>query len=165
MHREEVADVLNKPLALELMSSDIPARVAYTGLDGAPRVVPIGFHWSGTEIIISTVPGSYKVRALAADPRVALTIDTTGRHPPHVLLVRGTAVTELVEGVPAEYVQGGRSTSPTNSGRHSRPRCGRSTSRWSASRSRPSGQSCWTSRPRSRAPWSGWCGSVPGSSD
>ncbi|MEU3920412.1 pyridoxamine 5'-phosphate oxidase family protein [Streptomyces sp. NPDC029004] len=107
MHWKEVADVLNKPLALELMSSDIPARVAYTGLDGAPRVVPIGFHWSGTEIIICTVPGSYKVRALAVDPKVALTIDTTGRHPPHVLLVRGTAVAELVEGIPDEYLQGG----------------------------------------------------------
>lgn len=49
-----------------------------------------------------------KVRALAADPKVALTIDTTGRQPPHVLLVRGTADTEVVEGVPAEYLEAAR---------------------------------------------------------
>ncbi|WP_406733212.1 pyridoxamine 5'-phosphate oxidase family protein [Streptomyces sp. NBC_01794] len=108
MDRREVAQVLNKPLALQLMSSDIPARMACTGLDGGPRVVPLGFLWSGAEILICTLPGSYKVRALAADPKVALTIDTTGRQPPHVLLERGTADTEVVEGVPAEYLEAAR---------------------------------------------------------
>lgn len=104
MQPDEVAAVLSKPLAIELMSSDIPARVGYTGLDGAPRVVPIGFLWTGTEIVIWTVPRSYKVRAIAANPKVALTIDTTGQQPPHVLLVRGTAATELIDGVPSGYL-------------------------------------------------------------
>ncbi|MEU9014357.1 pyridoxamine 5'-phosphate oxidase family protein [Streptomyces sp. NPDC048479] len=108
MDRREVAEVLNKPLALELMSSDIPARVAYTGLDGGPRVIPLGFLWSGADIVICTLPSSYKVRALAANPKVALSIDTTGRQPPHALLVRGTADTELVEGIPAEFLEAGK---------------------------------------------------------
>ncbi|MGH3827694.1 MAG: hypothetical protein ACRDQX_11050 [Pseudonocardiaceae bacterium] len=37
------------------------------------------------------------------NPKVALSIDTTTQLP-HVLLVRGTASIEVVEGVPAEYL-------------------------------------------------------------
>jgi hypothetical protein len=36
--------LLNDPVARELLQSTIPARFAYAGLDGAPRVVPIWFH-------------------------------------------------------------------------------------------------------------------------
>src|SRR5262249_14391568 len=85
----------------------IPARVAYTALDGTPRVVPLGFHWNGTEFVICTVPHSPKVKALASNPHVALTIDTV-ESPPHVLLVRGTAALELVPGVPTEYLEAAR---------------------------------------------------------
>jgi hypothetical protein len=35
---------------------------------------------------------------------VALTIDTT-TFPPHILLVRGTATMEIVDGVPSEYLE------------------------------------------------------------
>src|SRR5437588_10773107 len=41
--------VLNDPLAQELMGSNIPARVAYTSVDGSPRAVPLGFHWNGEQ--------------------------------------------------------------------------------------------------------------------
>lgn len=54
------------------------------------------------------MPTAYKVRALHAAPRVALTIDTTGRQPPHVLLMRGTASIDIVDGVPPEYVKATR---------------------------------------------------------
>jgi hypothetical protein len=47
MQRETVMHVLNDPVAQELIWSDIPARVAYTGLDGFPRVFPWVF--TGTE--------------------------------------------------------------------------------------------------------------------
>jgi hypothetical protein len=97
MQRETVMRVLNDPVAQELIWSDIPARVAYTGMDGFPRVVPLGFHWNGTHFVICTVPDSPKVPALRANPHVALTIDTVS-FPPHVLLVRGTASLELVDG-------------------------------------------------------------------
>jgi hypothetical protein len=107
MQREDVIRVLNDPLAQELLRSNIPVRLAYTGLDGAPRVVPLGFHWDGAAFVIGTPPHAAKVRALVANPRVALTIDTVA-FPPHVLLVRGTASVEVVEGVPSEYLAGAR---------------------------------------------------------
>ena len=36
--------LLNDPIAKELLHSTIPARLAYIGSDGGPRVVPIWFH-------------------------------------------------------------------------------------------------------------------------
>jgi pyridoxamine 5'-phosphate oxidase-like protein len=107
MQRNDVLRVLNDPLAQDLIGSSIPARVAYTGLDGSPRAVPLGFHWNGQQFVICTIPDSPKVRALAAHPRLALTIDTV-TFPPHVLLVRGTASLETVEGVPSEYLEAAR---------------------------------------------------------
>ena len=107
MQQENVIQVLNDPLAQELLNSPIPARLAYTGSDGFPRVVPVGFHWNGAQFIIGTVPNAPKVRALATHPKVALTIDTN-TFPPHVLLVRGTASIEVIDGVPPEYLEGAK---------------------------------------------------------
>jgi len=107
MRQDDVSQVLNDPLAQELLDSNIPARLAYTGRDGAPRAIPIAFDWTGTEFVVCTPPHAAKVRALQANPRVALTIDTT-TFPPHVLLVRGTARVEVVDGVPREYLAGSR---------------------------------------------------------
>lgn len=103
MDANEVTEILAKPIAQELLGSAIPARFAYNGVDGDPRVVPVGFHWTGTQLIIATVPRSAKVKALQQNPRVAITIDTEG-YPPRVLLIRGTATVEVVDGVPAEYI-------------------------------------------------------------
>ena len=107
MPQDDALSVLNDPLAQELLNSNIPARLAYTGCDGAPRAIPIAFHWTGTEFVICTPPHAAKVRALQANPEVALTIDTT-TFPPHVLLVRGTARVEVVDGVPPEYLAASR---------------------------------------------------------
>jgi hypothetical protein len=52
MQQENVIRIMNDPLAQELLNSPIPARLAYTGLDGYPRVVPVGFHWNGAQFII-----------------------------------------------------------------------------------------------------------------
>ena len=104
MNADQIAAVLAQPIAQELLTGPHLARFAYTGLDGAPRVVPIGFLWNGRELDIWTVPGSAKVKALAADPRVALTVDTSGM-PPRVLLVRGTVTLTTIEGVPDGYVE------------------------------------------------------------
>ena len=99
--------LLNDPIAQELLHSKIPARLAYTWPDGTPRVVPIWFHWTGTEVVMVSPSDAPKVRALQANPRVAITID--GEPWPHqVLLLRGTARTEIVEGIPAEYVAAAR---------------------------------------------------------
>ncbi len=104
MEQQEVRETLNDPLAQELMHSPIPARLAYTGLDGFPRVIPIGYHWNGTAFIMATASKAPKVRALNAHPKVALTIDTVD-FPPNVLMVRGTTRIEIVEGVPEEYLE------------------------------------------------------------
>ena len=85
------------------MHSNIPARLAYIGRDGAPRAIPIAFHWTGTEFVVCTPPHAAKVPALQTHPQVALTIDTT-TFPPHVLLVRGRARVAVVDGVPPEYL-------------------------------------------------------------
>jgi hypothetical protein len=106
-HTEEALEVLNLSISQELLGSGIPARFAYTARDGSPRVVPVGFHWNGAEIVVCTTTNAKKVPALVASPRVALTIDTNG-FPPHVLLVRGTAHVEIVEGVPDDYVAASR---------------------------------------------------------
>ncbi|MGB6673241.1 MAG: pyridoxamine 5'-phosphate oxidase family protein [Candidatus Nitrosopolaris sp.] len=107
MQHENVIQVLNDPLAKELLTSAIPVRLAYTGSDGFPRVVPVGFYWNGAQFIIGTSPNAPKVRALTTNPKVALTIDTN-TFPPHVLLVRGTASIEVIDGVPPEYLQGAK---------------------------------------------------------
>ena len=104
MQRQDVIRVLSDLLAQELMQSSIPARLAYFGADGFPRAIPIGFHWNGAEFVLATVPHAPKVSALKTNPKVALTIDTTA-FPPHVLLVRGTAAIDTVDGIPPEYLQ------------------------------------------------------------
>ena len=111
MDAHDVAAVLAKPLSLKLLGSSIPARLAYTGLDGDPRVIPVGFWWDGTSIIVGTVPTSAKVPALRKNPRVAITIDTEG-YPPHLLLIRGSASVEIVDGVPEPYIAASRKIVP-----------------------------------------------------
>lgn len=103
----DVMNVLNDPVSQELLNSSIPARFSYIGLDQGPRVIPIGFYWDGSRIVMATVPHAAKVRAIQANPRVALTIDTNNQ-PPHVLLIRGSATVTVVDGVPFEYLEGGR---------------------------------------------------------
>ncbi len=112
MDRNEVAEVLGKPISQELMGSSIPARLAYTGVDGEPRVVPVSFWWNGAQLLVFTVPNAAKVRALQENPRVAITIDTQEQWPPRVLLIRGTARLEVVDGVPDEYVEASRKVTP-----------------------------------------------------
>ena len=105
MQPQDLARVLSDPLAQELMQSSIPARLAYVGPDGFPRAIPIGFHWDGSHFVLCTVPHAPKVPAL--NPKVALTVDTNA-FPPHVLLVRGTAAIDIVDGVPPEYLAASR---------------------------------------------------------
>jgi len=94
--------LLEHPASRELLQSKIPARLAYVWTDGSPRVVPIWFHWNGSQFVIGTPPKAPKLKALAKNPKVALTIDNN-EFPHKVLLVRGTAHMESVEGVVPEY--------------------------------------------------------------
>jgi hypothetical protein len=102
MPQQGSLELLNDPVASALLSSVNPARLAYTWTDGSPRVVPIWFHWTGEQFVLGSPPKAPKLKALAADPRVALTIDDNA-WPYKVLLVRGRADAELVEDVSPEY--------------------------------------------------------------
>jgi hypothetical protein len=95
-------ELLNDPVAKALLGSVNPARLAYTWMDGSPRVVPIWFHWTGEQFVLTSPVKAPKLRALAADPRVALTIDDN-EWPPKVLLVRGRANVEMLNDVSPEY--------------------------------------------------------------
>ena len=107
MDQQQIAEIMAKPYAQQLLHGSDPARLAYTGLDGDPRVIPIGYWTEGDRIVMATVPRSAKVAALRANPTVALTIDTSA-FPPKALLIRGIAVLETVDGVPEGYLKGGR---------------------------------------------------------
>lgn len=102
MDATAIAEILDRPCSRELLQTGV-ARLAYTGRDGAPRAIPIAFLWVDGTIKLYTVPTSAKVKALQADPRVAITIDTAGM-PPRALLVRGTAALETVDGVPDGFI-------------------------------------------------------------
>ena len=94
--------LLNDPVAQQLLQSTFPARFAYNWTDGTPRVVPIGFHWNGAEIVLGTPPDAPKMKALNDGDKVALTIDSD--HMPYkVLLIRGSIRIDTVEGVAPEY--------------------------------------------------------------
>ncbi len=87
------------------------ARLAYIGNDGFPRVIPVGFYWTGERIVVSTAPTSPKARALSSRPHVAVTIDT-GSTPEQAkaLLVRGLATLEPVDGITREYLASARNS-------------------------------------------------------
>jgi Pyridoxamine 5'-phosphate oxidase len=95
-------ELLTDPVAEELMGSVNPARLAYTWTDGTPRVVPIWFHWTGREFVLGSPPKAPKLKALTADPRVALSIDDS-TWPYKELLVRGQASVDLLDDVCPEY--------------------------------------------------------------
>lgn len=95
--------LLDDPVARQLLQSAIPARLAYTWRDGSPRVVPIWFHWNGEAIVMAGPPDAPKVEAIRAHPQVSLTIDDASGWPYKVLLVRGPAEIDMVDGVAPEY--------------------------------------------------------------
>ena len=103
--------LLESDVATRLLESTIPARYAYTALDGTPRIVASWFVWTGEELVLPTFisaphirHAAYRVRALRANPDVAVSIDTESS-PPQVLSLRGKAEITEIEGVAAEYAE------------------------------------------------------------
>src|SRR5215210_3104008 len=99
----DVAEILTKPGSQGLLNRDI-TRLAYGSTDCTPRVAPIAFTWNGTEVVMCTTTNAPKLASLRRNPAVALTIDTEV-HPPRILLLRGEAVLDEVEGIPDEYLR------------------------------------------------------------
>jgi len=100
--QQGMLDLLNHPVSQELLQSKIPARLAYNATDGTPRVVPIWFHWNGHEVVMGTPPKAPKLKSLAKNPKVAITIDDNN-FPHKVLMIRGSARLETVAGIVPEY--------------------------------------------------------------
>jgi hypothetical protein len=101
--------LLESDVARRLLSSQIPARFAYTALDGTPRVLATWFQWTGEVLAMPTFlaaphvrHAAARLRALRASPNVAVTIDTE-TFPPEVLAMRGPVELREVDGVPPEY--------------------------------------------------------------
>lgn len=96
--------LLDDPVATDLLVSTELARLGYTGLDGTPRVIPVGWIWLRGALLIGTMRASGKVAALRRNPAVALSIDRPGP-PPAALLLRGRADVRDSDGPPAEYLE------------------------------------------------------------
>jgi hypothetical protein len=94
--------LLDDPVAQKLLQSTLPARLAYNWSDGTPRLVPIGFHWNGKEIVMAGPPDAPKMKVLHNGDKVALTIDSDSM-PYKVLMIRGSVRIDTVDGVPPEY--------------------------------------------------------------
>ena len=107
MDKQELNDELGNPGAQALLRSSPLCRLAYLGQDSLPRVIPIGFHWNGSRVVVCTATTSPKVRALESGPDVALTIDEGSESGnAKSLQIRGHAALETVDGVPDEYIEG-----------------------------------------------------------
>ena len=109
MDRHEIDEELAVAGARELLASGSAAHLAYTGTDGTPRVIPVGFWWTGDDVVVSTATTSPKVEAIRARPEVALSIDV-GDTPAgaRALSIRGLASVEIVDGVVPEYLAAAR---------------------------------------------------------
>jgi hypothetical protein len=105
MNQQDITEELHHPDARDLLNSATLLRLGYNGSDGCPRVIPIGFHWDGSQIVICTAATAPKVEALSSRPEVALTIDV-GNTPADAkaVLIRGVATVDIVDGVPDEYL-------------------------------------------------------------
>jgi hypothetical protein len=102
--RQGDVSLLEDPVAQQLLQSTIPARLAYTWVDGSPRVVPIGFHWNGNDLVFGTPTDAPKMQVLRDGVSVAVTIDRDSM-PYHVLLLRGEVRTDVVTGIAPEYAK------------------------------------------------------------
>jgi nitroimidazol reductase NimA-like FMN-containing flavoprotein (pyridoxamine 5'-phosphate oxidase superfamily) len=109
MEQHVIAAELSEPGAQELLAAKSSAHLAYNAEDETPRVVPVGFFWTGTEFVIATATTSPKVSALEARPDVSLSIDG-GATPEQTraLSVRGRARIETVDGPVPEYLAAAR---------------------------------------------------------
>lgn len=103
MQPDEITRILTLPISQDLLARDL-LRMAYVAKDGTPRNVPIAFTWNGSQIVVCTSTNAPKLASLRHNPDVALTIDTEV-HPPKILLIRGRAELDVVDGIPAEYLQ------------------------------------------------------------
>jgi len=101
--------LLGTSVARELLAAATPAYLAYTALDGFPRNIPMNFHWNGQELVMGAFAGTFKIAALRAHPRIAVTI-ATHHQGAKALLLRGEVTLADVDGLLEEYALAHRRT-------------------------------------------------------
>nr|WP_240316535.1 pyridoxamine 5'-phosphate oxidase family protein [Mycobacterium persicum] len=109
MIKQEIDVELSTAGAQESLASTSAAHLAYVGKDGRPRVIPVGYVWTGEEFVIATATTSPKVAALSSSANVVLSIDSwdtpkTAR----ALAIRAHASVNIVDGVVPEYLAAAR---------------------------------------------------------
>jgi hypothetical protein len=62
---QEITAELGHPGARKLLESATLLRLAYNGSDGFPRVIPIGFYWNGSEIVVWVTEFERKARPMS----------------------------------------------------------------------------------------------------
>ncbi len=130
MDYPEIVELVNTdPVIRTLLAEPIPMRLAYRGLDGCPRTVPVNHLWDGRAFVFATPNLAYKVKAITAHPEVGFTLDIGGPlarqtrakvsaligPPPPALDFcpisvhgTGTATVEITAGVPEEHIEASR---------------------------------------------------------
>ncbi len=98
--------LLNDPVAQQLLHAPFPAHLAYIWTDGTPRLVPISFTWTGTELVAGTFDKAPKLKALKDGDTVAVTIDS---YPPQMraLYIRGIVHLSPYDGILPEWAMAG----------------------------------------------------------
>jgi PPOX class probable F420-dependent enzyme len=92
--------------ARALVESGRLGHLVTLGKDGAPQVTLVWVGMDGDEIVSAHLPEHQKVRNIRRDPRVALSVEGSGRNPiglDEYLVVHGTA--RITEGGAPELLQ------------------------------------------------------------
>ena len=84
----------------DLFTKKAFAHLATVGADGAPQVTPVWIDFDGTHVRFNTAKGRVKVRNLARNPRVALSIQDPD-NPYRYVQVRGRVVEATEKGADA----------------------------------------------------------------
>ena len=84
----------------DLFTKKAFAHLATVGADGAPQVTPVWVDFDGTHVRFNTAKGRVKVRNLARDARVALSIQDPD-NPYRYVQVRGRVVETTEKGADA----------------------------------------------------------------
>ena len=117
------------------------------------------FTWTGTELVMPTFISAphirhqaYRVRALRANPDVAISIDTES-FPPEVLTLRGVAVVQEVDGVDPDYAEAARRYLGDEAAAGYLQQIDHPQTRMARISVRPRGSACSTSRAECRRRW------------
>jgi hypothetical protein len=131
MDYPEIVRLVNTdPVIQTLLEEPIPMRIAYLGLDGHPRAVPVNHVWNGRAFVFATPNSAYKVKAIAANRKVGFALDVGAGRPaletrekvsaligppppifdysPIAVHGRGTATVEITPGIPQEHIDASR---------------------------------------------------------